>query len=388
MSALTQFQIELIRGDIRQNGVELLDLEEDLLDHICCTMEEEDLKVLSFEELYQNIKKKICPNGYREIQEATNYLITQKYFKMKKSMNVLGTTGSALLLVGSIMKLLRLVASNEMLVLGAALIVFGYLPLMLILSLKQTDSAMGKFRNISGYAGANLVVIGIVLHVLHWSYGKELLIAGFLIFLIIFVPLFFRSVGKDAMMKVQPVTLSVLLIAIVSSLFAFSLRRPSTAYINSLLAINSNMEKAYDLKYDRLIKTRNAKSELSEVSSNTLNYIDELKRHLVSTVDEKSIDDKLNIYNIFIFDTQLNDILMYNNGSSPNGKKLENHVQKFVSTLQNQNPELMTILSNRDEGKTWLETHFMDKPLYGVYTTLTNFQLEIVSLEMEAINSK
>lgn len=41
MRSLTDLQVELIRGDIRQNGIEMTDLEDDLLDHICFALEEE-----------------------------------------------------------------------------------------------------------------------------------------------------------------------------------------------------------------------------------------------------------------------------------------------------------------------------------------------------------
>ena len=130
MSSLTDLQVELIRGNIRQNGIEMTDLEDDLLDHICCALEEELNVNSSFESAYSKIKSLVCPNGYREIQEETTQLLTLKFNKMRKTMNILGIIGSALLLVGSIFKLQHWPGAGVSLVLGGAILVLGYLPFM------------------------------------------------------------------------------------------------------------------------------------------------------------------------------------------------------------------------------------------------------------------
>ena len=386
MIALSPLQIELIRGDIRQNGVELIDLQEDLLDHVCCAIEEESSPGLSFEEMYQQIRTQLFPDGYREIQETTNELIAQKFEKMKKTMNIFGAAGSALLLVGSVMKVLHLVAANELLTLGVASIVFVYVPLMLTMALKQTDTAMGRIRNISGYLGANLIVVGILFEVLHFAGGNQLLLAGLIIFMLLFVPLFFKSVGKDAILKIQPATLSVLLIAIVSALFAFNNKQPSMSYVNSMLSISNNLEQAYQIKETRLATIRTADTALSKQSDKTVAYIESLKRYLVSQVDPKSTDGRMSTYNLFNTQPILNEIMMGTGSNNvPNGKKLHQHVVAYLDILSSTDPSLKTIISNQDKGKTWMETHFNNKPLHGIYTTLTNFQLEIATLELEAI---
>jgi len=389
MNQLSDLQINLIRGDIRQNGVELTDLEDDLLDHVCCAIEYELASNSSFEEVYNNIKQTIFPEGYRKIQETTTHLLTQKYTTMKKTMNISAIAGSSLLLIGSVMKLLRLTGSNETLALGALTLIAVYLPILLIFSLKQTDIFIGKIRNFSGYIGANLMIIGIVFQVLHYNYGKEMLAAGFLIFLLVFIPLFFKSLGKDAMMKIQPATATVLLVVVVSSLFAFSIKRPSTSYINSLLDINTTIEQTYKLKQNRITSLRTEDSELAHASQNALTYIDNLKSYLVSAVDANNKDQNLNIYNIFISDEKLNDILVFNNNKHElNGLKLQSLIENYVSVLQKQNPEIQTNLLKTKDGQSWVASNFLRKPLYGSYTTLSNMQLEIVELEMESIATR
>jgi len=372
MNQLSALQIDLIRGDIRQNGVELKDLEEDLLDHICCTIEAEGLGNKPFEQVYESVKKQICPDGYREIQEITAELITQKYNNMKRTMNTLGIIGSSILLIGSILKHLHLAPANEALALGGLTIILGYLPLLLILSLRQTDMTLGKFRNISGYVGANMIVIGVVFQVLHYPYGKELLLAGVLIFLLLFVPLFFRSVGKEALASVHPATLTVIVLAVASSFFAFSMRQPSNAYVQSLIAINNNIEESFDQKYSRA-------GEISSEAQDAIKYIDNLKQHLLNSVEPKN--DELFRGNIFRFNESQKEIIL---GSSHdyNGQILQSKLSAYVDKIQTQKPGINTILE-KTKNYDWLNSNFSHGPLYSIYTKLSNYQLEIVSLEME-----
>ena len=384
MITLTKLQVELIRGDIRQNGVELSDLEDDLLDHVCCAIESEHVRGNSFEEIYEKVKQQIFPDGYREIQKETTQLLIQKYSTMKKSMNVFGILGSALLLIGSILKALHLFGAGILLASGTVLLIGGYLPVLLVISLKQTDTMTGRIRNISGYVGANLIIVSIVSQILHYPWGKEMMISGLIIFLLLFIPLFFRSAGKEAMMKIQPATLTVMLIAIISSLFAFNIKRPSNQYTSSLLNVNRTIEKAYRIKHERLLDIRKAETPLSEASENTLLYIDQLKKYLVSTVDKNNPTENLNLYNIFIFDKKLNDILVYNkNHHAVNGPELYDRLHKFVQILHRQHPGIKTFLPDQESAKEWTEENFLDKPLYGIYTTLSNIQLELTDLQIE-----
>ena len=106
-------------------------------------------------------------------------------------MNVFGILGSVILLAGSILKALHLFGAGILLSSGTLLLVGGYLPILLVISLKQTDTAMGRIRNISGYIGANLIIVSIVFQILHYPWGKEMMVLGLIIFLLLFIPLFF-----------------------------------------------------------------------------------------------------------------------------------------------------------------------------------------------------
>ena len=66
---LSPLQVNLIKGDLRQNGVELAELHDDLLDHICCLLEQANDKNRSFEEVYEETRNSFFPDGFKSIQE-------------------------------------------------------------------------------------------------------------------------------------------------------------------------------------------------------------------------------------------------------------------------------------------------------------------------------
>lgn len=236
MITLSDTQIELIYSDIKHNGIELIDLQDDLLDHICCALEEEMESVSSFEAAYLKVKQLVCPNGFREIQEETNHLLTLKFNKIKKTMNALGTIGSLALLTGSTLKSLHMSGGGIILLLGSIILSFGYLPFILFMSMKLTDTAIGKIRNIIGFTTSLTIIIGVVFKIMFWPAARLILFSGIISFILFFIPLFVRSIGKNAVVKIQPITSSILLMAITSILFAFS----NQAKSNDMIEIDSN----------------------------------------------------------------------------------------------------------------------------------------------------
>ena len=385
MNSLSETQISMIRGDIRANGIELRDLEDDLLDHICTTIETEFDVSLPFEKLYEKVKARVCPNGYKELQQETNLLIAQKFYKMKKFMNTSGIIGSLSLLAGSTFKILQYPGAGVMLGLGTLIVLLAYLPLMLIMALQQTDTGLGKLRNISGYIGANLIVAGIFLQIMHYA-DNRIFLAGLGIFLFLFIPLYLKASGKDALMKIQPATFSVLLIAIASSLFAFSIKMPSHAFYQGLAQVTTDTEESYELKYDRLLKLRGERNSLSGATDASLAQIEGLKNRLVKTTGFKTIDDVFHYKRATTFSEELDNIFKSREGEF-NGAQLHANLTTFFSKLQEQKPELKSYIAPGADPDRWLSEHFYRRPLYSSYGQLTNMQLELVTLELEFLNS-
>ncbi|MEQ8478192.1 hypothetical protein [Fulvivirga sp.] len=392
---LSPLQVDLIKGDIRQNGIELKDLQDDLLDHICCILEYEGNDNSPFDEVYERIKHQFFPDGYREIQEQTNYLITQKYNTMKKVMNVIGIGSSAVLMLGSIMKIQSLPAANELILLGAIGLTLGYLPMLLILTLKQSDMLLSKIRNVSGFLGAESFIVGVLFQVLHLPGGQELLFLGIGIVLMIFLPLLFKSAGADALTKLQPATISVLLLAIVSTFFAFSNKKTTHGYRDSLLSVNANLESSIDSKMARLATLRkNVEApNLTSSAQEVISYVDALKEYIVLQVDPTSKSKKLNEGNVTMEGVDLRDVMIDNKANHQfNGHELYDKLVRFKKELSTIEPQVNSILLDMKDKDKWLQEKFNNaydtNGLYSIYCLLSQIQLEVASLEIEALSNK
>lgn len=90
MKPLTSQQVDTIRQLIRQQGIRHADLQEDLLDHICCLVEEVMQREEDFYTSLNIVMGHFAPAGNIQfIEQEINYLINFKTFIMKKSFWVL-----------------------------------------------------------------------------------------------------------------------------------------------------------------------------------------------------------------------------------------------------------------------------------------------------------
>ena len=386
---LTPFQVDLIKGDLRQNGIELRDLQDDLVDHICCILESENQNERPFEEVYQAAKSDYFSEGFREIQEETTTLITQKYNNMKKAMNIIGLSSSVLLLLGSILKTMGTAPANELILFGAIGLTLGYLPLLLKIALKQTDLFIGKFRSISGFIGAELFIIGILLQVLHYYAGKEILYTGLAIVIMIFIPLLIKSTGTEFIAKLQPASLAVLLLAVASTFFAFSNKKASSHYLGQLVMVHENLDRTVDNNLHRLTALRED-HEITPISVKTqdiISYVDKLKEHILNSIDPEDSSHSLTpeillMYNIFI-----SDIMVHNQKNHPyNGQELLQKLTELITLIEDNGDLSSESILGTETQDSWLTDNFQNKTLYSVYSRLTQLQLDLSTLELEYLN--
>lgn len=75
MYCLSEEQIDFIAIDIRQRGIQLDALHENLLDHICIIIEEKLEKEEEFEIVYSTVIKSFYKSELKEIEEETLFLL-------------------------------------------------------------------------------------------------------------------------------------------------------------------------------------------------------------------------------------------------------------------------------------------------------------------------
>lgn len=125
---LSKAQIEWIKQDVTARGISFEELAESLVDHICCSIEASSEN--NFENAYRKAISGFGDDSLEDIQHQTIFLLTLKRETiMKKTMFVLGYIAAALTTFGLLFKVMHWPGANIMLILGVAMLNFGFLPL-------------------------------------------------------------------------------------------------------------------------------------------------------------------------------------------------------------------------------------------------------------------
>lgn len=136
---LTHQHIAFIEDDIRTRGIHMDDLAENILDHICCSIENDC--ATNFDEAYQKAIASFGPNGFERTQQQTTFLITLKRKTiMIKTMHILGYLAALLGSMGLLFKVLYWPGANVMITVGILLLNLGFLPLYFIDRYKRAVS--------------------------------------------------------------------------------------------------------------------------------------------------------------------------------------------------------------------------------------------------------
>lgn len=416
MSALTELQVQLIRGDIRQGGVEMTELLDDLLDHACCALEAAmaDNPQASFEELYPDVRAEVCPDGWFEIQAETTFLLTYKNKKMKRLNHILGIAGSLLLIVGSVMKFNHFMGAAVALVLGGLVLATAYFPTLLVLALRTPGNALSRVRQISGPAAGGFLVLGTLFRIMHWPGASALLYFGLALFGLVFLPLYFVAARKEGKLNLQPLSLGVLLLAGASVTLSFTSIRPSQSH-GSVAAgfVNTAFEDAQWMQAQvaaldaRLHNTEAYRQHLAEIEAMNaaaaalLKHIDVIKTQLENGAPQEihGTDDEVSARIMLYANIGYSDPLLVHpdaNGGPSGASELKQEVAAFAqacAALQGGTAALPDIfqLHNREwmhSGPlSWELYHFGGKSYYVIFTNLARIEQGIAQLKLASLSS-
>lgn len=95
---LTDEQLEYIQQQLEQMGLHYLPLLNELTDHVCCAVEKEMDKGLSFEEAYTQVMQNLHTNEMLSIQQQTALMVSRK-FGLTRRVAVFSTSVAASLLL-------------------------------------------------------------------------------------------------------------------------------------------------------------------------------------------------------------------------------------------------------------------------------------------------
>lgn len=240
MPELKDEQVEFIWADIRKRGVFTESLAENLLDHICCFLEEQPDDGRPFAEMYKLALNSFGKNGLQEVQDETLFLIHQKQLsKMKKLMYITGTIASISLIVGALFKLMHWPGANMMLLLGTLSLTFFFSPFFFYIYFKEQTEKKGKAIAIFGFLTGIFLCLGAIFKLLHWP-GASFMIIGFVLLFIIFLPLYVINGMRNPLTRFGTISNGFLLACIGGFMMLLSFQNPSKAVEDSYKTIHEN----------------------------------------------------------------------------------------------------------------------------------------------------
>lgn len=407
MAELNDAQIDLVSAYIKQNGVAQDELHDDLLDHVCTSMESRMQQGESFEEAFQYTIKLFGPGGLKQVQNETFELLTEMNATMKKVTFGFGLTSTFLLLAGTIFKLQHWLGANVMFMTGAVILALIYLPLILHHKLKESPRNEA-LMHISGFVGLAFTTVGSLFKIMHWPGAGMLLMIGMGTLAFIYVPIYFYKRYQTSANK--PITLSASLVAMTCLILVFSLTRVnnSTNYNIGITMIDDQLRTSAQLAsnnqslYSNVSHASEAE-QIRESANETVEYLENLKAHIISTVDQVSMEQArntrlFNVRNASDHKTPTRLLFETSREAPMNIHKVVDQLDQFEQTVLSVYPENIrqqvgSVLPYNTEATfdvegeqwEWAKYSFYEVSVIGVISNLSKLQSEIRQAENQAL---
>ncbi len=197
MPELSLQNIDQISHDIVSQEITFSHLPDDLIDHVCCDVENEMQKGLSFSEAYHRVRKKMGHRRLKEIQEETLYAVDTKYRHMKNTMKISGIAGIVLLGFGALFKIQHWPLAGTMTTLGAVILALVFLPSALGVLWKETHNSKRLLLFISAFLAGGFFILGTLFKIQHWPGAGLILTLAAVSGIIFFIPALLISRVRD-----------------------------------------------------------------------------------------------------------------------------------------------------------------------------------------------
>ncbi|MBN8695513.1 MAG: hypothetical protein J0L87_03190 [Bacteroidetes bacterium] len=411
MFSLTEEQIAFIENDIKIRGITSPDLSIDLLDHICCLIENELDEYRNFDTVYLDVLTRFGEKGLKEIQLETNRLLTFKhYYIMNSTMKISGYVSSLLILSGAIFKFNHWPGASIMMVTGVFFLTVLCLPLLFILKFKSTaESNRSILLSIIAFVSAIAISSGVLFRIMHWPGARMLTVTGCALLVLGYLPVYLLSVYKNTTNKINA-TATIILIIAGAGLFIVesgtgltkevsdSFWRGVTENQDLLNFIKSENSKTYELiKKDTgsVSQSKIEKAGKLEKAGNTLSeYISSMRTNLIAATENISKADAQNISIDALRGSGGSTIIqsITEGGDQFNSSKLKEQIEQFKSEIRSINPniDLSTLntvqITVYGEVIPWEQATFVKLPIPLVIFNLNRIELAAKTIESTTLN--
>ncbi len=214
MVHITDQQVDRILQDLEAQGILLEDLRLNLLDHICCVLENELTCAEEFDAHYPEVLQRFYRSRLSEIQEETELLLTFKhYYAMKKTMIYSGAFSATILTFGIWFKFMHWPGASVLVTLGIGIFSLLFLPLLFTMKMKEKTGAAEKVLMLLGLAISILLSLGTLFRIMHWP--MAMIMGGTAVALLglVYLPLNFITGIKKPESKLSTITTSIVILA-------------------------------------------------------------------------------------------------------------------------------------------------------------------------------
>jgi hypothetical protein len=188
MPELSLHHIDQISRDIGMEEISFSHLLEDLIDHVCCDVENEMQRGMDFHEAYEKVKRKMGAGRLKEIQQETLYSVDSNYRNMKNLVKISGVAGTIMFGFAALFKIEHWPGAGQMMSLGALFLAFIFLPSALNVLWKETHNRKRLFLFISAFFAGMLFILGTLFKIQHWPMAAALLTLAALSGILFFIP--------------------------------------------------------------------------------------------------------------------------------------------------------------------------------------------------------
>ncbi len=201
MELLNDTQTEQVWQFILTSNIKDEDLKHELLDHICCSIEEKICQGFSFEMGYRAALEAVAPKGIKEIEdELTLVLAYNPQMFMKRILYIATFLTTFLHTLHFLFQHTKLTHSHLFYQAGFYILLLVILPSLSIITYRNRKllSGLDKFRMSIGITSAGIISIGMIGKGFHLPYSGMTVSVGMVLFIFIFLPVFFFQLYQSA----------------------------------------------------------------------------------------------------------------------------------------------------------------------------------------------
>ena len=394
---LSKEQVDFILNDIRRNGIQTEELQLNLLDHICCVIENEMSPEKNFDEFYRSVLSRFFKKELKEIQEETDLLLTFKnYYAMKKVMLRSGIFSAIAFTIGAIFKIMHWPGAAMMVVLAIASVSFVFLPIFFLVKTKEVKEKKEKFILGFGTFFGVLFSISILFKIMHWPGANMLWLMGLGVLFFLFLPMYFFTGIRNPETKQNTILSSIMILIAGGLLFTitalYGTKDVENANKSSYLHLKESVtciSELNDIKYEMAADSLKSQNKILMEKTNVLiEKISKVRKDLNEYLGngQKISEENLNGLKVgagaptmFLFDD--------NQEPKPYLSAIKSEIMNFKnfidltygfgkSKLLNTS-EGLKVIENEEIKSTWEKIYFYQVPLDYIYRNFDQLVLNI-----------